>query len=527
MDLQLRKIHKHTIYLCIAIFSFTCNISYSNNVEVKNVSFTEVTGDNYITISFDLSWENSWRIDSAPSEQRDAIWLFMKYSNDGGESWHTVHLKTGSYTSSYSLIFEDGLINPSLPLDDVTNPCIGVFFYRSTNAIGTGDMSKTGRKIRWEYKKQGLDDGDLVKIKVFAIEMVYVQESPFYIGSGPLLSEYGCFYTYNTTDLYSREPYQITSENAITVGKSNGNLYYKDGITVENPYTRIGDKAGPIPDAYPKGYRSFYCMKYELSQGQYADFLNTLTPRQDLVRYFDPSDLKDIHKYRYTLELGSQGNRSASTPDRACNFLAWEDCCAYLDWAGLRPMTELEFEKACRGPEIPVEMECAWGDSSLFTGTTISNDGINTEKPDAGNCNFSETLPKGTFRVGSYASATSTRATSGASFYGIMDLSGNLRERIVATGNSTGRDFTGSHGDGELTLSGHATNTDWPGYNLDSLKVACYKTGGSEAKGHGFRGGSFTQNRNSTRVSFRDFAAYNSDKRSLDLGIRGVRTVIE
>ena len=34
--------------------------------------------------------------------------------------------------------------------------------------------------------------------------------------------------------------------------------------------------------------------------------------------------------------------------DRACNFLNWNDLAAYLQWAALRPMTELEFEKICR-----------------------------------------------------------------------------------------------------------------------------------------------------------------------------------
>ena len=29
--------------------------------------------------------------------------------------------------------------------------------------------------------------------------------------------------------------------------------------------------------------------------------------------------------------------------------ISWSDMSAYLDWSGLRPMTELEYEKACRG----------------------------------------------------------------------------------------------------------------------------------------------------------------------------------
>jgi formylglycine-generating enzyme required for sulfatase activity len=42
------------------------------------------------------------------------------------------------------------------------------------------------------------------------------------------------------------------------------------------------------------------------------------------------------------------------------NILSWFDVAAYLDWAALRPMTELEFEKVCRGPENRIAGEYAW-----------------------------------------------------------------------------------------------------------------------------------------------------------------------
>ena len=46
-------------------------------------------------------------------------------------------------------------------------------------------------------------------------------------------------------------------------------------------------------------------------------------------------------------------------------MLSWPDLCAYADWAALRPMTELEYEKACRGPNNPVLGEYAWGNTSI------------------------------------------------------------------------------------------------------------------------------------------------------------------
>ena len=139
----------------------------------------------------------------------------------------------------------------------------------------------------------------------------------------------------------------MTSEAAINVGTTTGYLYYATG-------TNYGDASGPIPAAYPKGYGGFYCMKYEISQGEYADFLSTLTATQ-------VSDLyASVTTYRYSI-TGSTGSYSATYPYLACNYLNWQDLAAYLDWTGLRPMTELEFEKACRGPLIPVANEYAWG----------------------------------------------------------------------------------------------------------------------------------------------------------------------
>ena len=37
----------------------------------------------------------------------------------------------------------------------------------------------------------------------------------------------------------------------------------------------------------------------------------------------------------------------------AAYYLSWTDLAAYLDWACLSPMTEIQFEKACRGAESP------------------------------------------------------------------------------------------------------------------------------------------------------------------------------
>ena len=159
------------------------------------------------------------------------------------------------------------------------------------------------------------------------------------------------------------------------------------------------------------------------------------------------------------------------------------DGAAYADWAGLRPMTELEFEKACRGNQTPVPDEFAWGTTSITAATGISNDGAANEVPSNAGANCAVGFGagiNGPLRVGSFATSSSTREQAGASFYGIMELSGNLWERPVTIGNVGGRLFTGTLGDGSLSAAGNATNGDWPGINAGEV------TG---ASGSGFRGG--------------------------------------
>ncbi len=66
----------------------------------------------------------------------------------------------------------------------------------------------------------------------------------------------------------------------------------------------------------------------------------------------------------------------------ACDYLSWMDLCAYADWAGLRPMTELELEKACRGGGVSATAgDYPWGSTAAYTSTayTLSNAGAINE----------------------------------------------------------------------------------------------------------------------------------------------------
>jgi len=89
-----------------------------------------------------------------------------------------------------------------------------------------------------------------------------------------------------------------------------------------------------------------------------------------------------------------------------------------------------------------------------------------------------------------------------------MDLTGNVNEPTVTLGNSAGRAFTGTHGDGVLTTTasfeGNATNTDWPGINATTAR------GVTASSGNMIRGGNynssdgfFVSERSSTTCSTR------------------------
>ncbi|MFM9021153.1 MAG: SUMF1/EgtB/PvdO family nonheme iron enzyme, partial [Sediminibacterium sp.] len=190
-----------------------------------------------------------------------------------------------------------------------------------------------------------------------------------------------------------------------------------------------------------------------------------------------------------------------------CNYLRWSDLTAYLDWAALRPMTELEYEKACRGTLNPVINEFAWGNTTYISLSSILTGGQASESSSPANANMHNSgMNGGPVRTGIFATSTSNRSASGASYYGIMDLSGNVWEQVISIANNNCRNFTGLVGDGVLDNSGDSNVTLWPvGTDI------------------GLRGGSFTSSNETARVSDRSSITAGATSRNIDYGGRGVR----
>ena len=487
---------KFTLFLLLA--ALTSNLN-ANNVSITNLTITEKnTGSHYSLVQFDISWENSWRTTTGPNNW-DAAWVFVKYRVAGGE-WQHAWLNNNGYTAPSGSTLDVGFLKPGTAFNATTNPGLGAFVYRAK--VGNGTSTFNGVQLRWNYGANGVTDADIVEIQVFAIEMVYVPQGSFYVGDGTTSNVTGQFTAHNTT-----ANYQITSEAipATLGGTTAGNLgnNNKTGMVIADDFDNATTQL--LPSAFPKGYTSFYCMKYEISQQQYVDFLNNLTQTQASTRKYD----KPAGNYRYEITGSEIGSYATYNPYIGCNFLTWADVTAYLDWSGLRPMTELEYEKACRGIVSALANEYAWGTATLTQNTGITNANLlNETSTNSGNCTYGPSASvQGPMRVGAFASSSTNRVQAGATYYGIMEMSGNLWERPITVGSADGRLFTGLHGNGVLSPSGLSDVANWP------------------SSGSGWRGGGWRNSSLHARVSARSDAAYPDDNvHGNNYGGRGVRT---
>ena len=471
-----------------------CSIANANNIQVTNLCIADhKVAEETFLITFDVAWENSWRITEGPANW-DAAWIFLKYRADGGVWQHGKLSSAASPNSSASV--------------KLTADGVGTFLYRAT--AGTGPVAFTGIEYEWEYGAAGVVDATEIEVKVIAVEMVYVPPGAFYLGSDGTSS-----YEFHRADLnlFSNSPYPVTSEAEIDFGGGLGDL------TSGSLLTEI-ESSGMIVADFPKGYAGFYCMKYETSQRQFIEFFNML--QEDWQVTMDPSNggilTSELLAVRNGFYWVGPGEAATHFPCLPAGSLSAGAMMAYLDWCGLRPMTELEYEKAARGTSSPVADEYAWGTDAIAElkyqvaegGTPqewITNTGTSAQ---VGNALYSANAPSlGPVRVGAFAASggSNTRSMAGASYYGVMELSGNLSEFTITVGNEAGRSYSGRHGDGALATNGVANVPNWP---LGDT-------------GYGHRGGNFASTASTLRISNRSSARDNFYP-SATIGFRGVRT---
>jgi formylglycine-generating enzyme required for sulfatase activity len=510
-------LHKTLSFSVIYLLPF---FLLANNILVSGVSLIgrNTTAD-YVQVKFNLTWNNSFRTSSGPANW-DAAWVFVKYKIGANGVWKHATLSTSG-----------GHNIPTGGTSTQPSDGKGIFIYQSTNNSGTFLLNNI--ELRWNYGTDGVPDESKIYVKVFAIEMVHVPQGNFQVGSGG-----------QNTGEFRQANDVLTSGTATTFTITSATPTLQGNNASSSP-TNISTRAGAGNDQltgtttvalnadFPTGYNAFYCMKYEISQGQYRDFLNTLTYDQQASRTANApissvgtGALTTSGSSRNGIEIRIQGTSTGNTLPAvygcdlsgndvwddasdgewiACNFLTWNDIAAYLDWAALRPMTELEYEKACRGNITPVANECAWGTSSFTAVTSLQNSNQTTETPTNSSANvagFGNPV-----RVGMFANGSSSRISSGSSYYGIMDLSGNIWEQVISIANSHNRAFTGVVGNGTLASNGNADATNWP----------------TNATLIGVRGGAFNGTSANLYVSDRSNITVGASSRNLNFGGRGVR----
>ncbi|MBL0017198.1 MAG: SUMF1/EgtB/PvdO family nonheme iron enzyme [Bacteroidetes bacterium] len=483
------------VLFCLG-FVLVNNAVFSNNLRFGTVSCDRTS------LQTTISWDNGWNLPNGTGNH-DAVWFFAKIKPALGE-WQ--HLRFSTTPAAHFCG------NPGLLSLETAQNGEGIMVRNVGN--GAGNIASVSLNLAFEEK---LSPG-IYEIQVFGIEMAFVPESPFWVGDGSS--------NFALHDSANGQPYFLTSENAIpsdALGADGGKA-----------------PAATIPSAYPKGFAGFYLMKYELSQAQYVDFLNTLTFEQQKARTAsDPEGatgtlaLAGVNANRSAVVLAAHGHPDESTAryacnldgganngdqdgqNRACNWLSWPDLAAYLDWAALRPITELEFEKACRGNLAPESGEFAWGTPEIVDANAVLNDGSPAEGVsdsatfNAGLGSHGYNGPQGPLRCGFGANSASDRLQAGAGFYGHMELSGNLWELCVSA-RTTGLNFQGGLGDGTISPTGEANVNDWPG-----------------PEGVGFKGGAWNSGIipgfRDLAVSDRFYIDWASDVRRNTAGGRGAR----
>lgn len=420
------------------------HLASANNMLVQNV--TTLGNDpvnKTIQVQFDISWDNSWR----DAINYDAAWIFMKFKNASGV-WQHVQLNQTGFVNG------TGTANTV----QVTNDKVGSWLYRT--GLGSGTFNSTGMQLQWNYGLTGLTDVTGLEVRVFAVEMVYVPEGEFNC-AGAGNRSFSVVVGTNRQDLTFNAP---GSNFPVVNNRLSPVLTYNDRNPNGVNSLRIKGDAGIDTNndglvdntTYPIGYSSFYCYKYEMSEQQYADFLNTLTAAQITTLGVAGTGI--------TL---SNGQYFSSTPNRACVNANAARLLAFADWAGIRPVSFTEFNKASYGPLQPA-LGGGCCPSTIYSawGSNFNPGNLNSMKD-----------------VGSYGSSTSTRNQSGASYYGILDMTGNAREPVVRLPYYS---FTSQNGNGALNASG---NHDIAAWNISSMIIFVDQIDGGNWNGNflGFR----------------------------------------
>jgi hypothetical protein len=444
-------------------------IEFVNDPASRDVTCSSVRiaprDDKTATITVDLAWNPSWR----NAENHGAAWVFFKVRAEGAKEWQHVRLAADRVLnpSGYGVARSNKKMDILVPAG--ADGFTGMFVRRATQGSKCAVDLKGVTAICDLAGTPGIAKDTKVQVGAFGLIMVYVPDGPFCLGSGGTES-FG-FYQY-TDGKQETMPFKVTNSAAIPTGKQDGRLWARGAEPKDD---------GELPATFPNGYAAFYCAYNPLSGSQYTHFLNLLPPEVSDVHYHQTPEepepgTKTGHYMPWTGEIHRTGTASNYTyrfvhyrPDgrmkhTGIRWLSWADSAAYMAWAGLRPMTELEYEKAMRGPRRPI--------------------------PDEAHNSYYEIPTRGTGHTGRPRERTVTAAT----------IEGWSPDKFLAT-----------HGLGTATLP-----ADWPQANAVGVGFRGGYFNGYD--GDSLGGAEFS------RTSNRKAAALVDPERRGGYGIRAIRT---
>jgi hypothetical protein len=373
----------------------------SDTVTIANIKTTP-RDDKTATLSFDLSWGRSFRHEL----NHDAVWVFFKAKPAGPST----ALGAGAAEWRHVRLVADKVLNPTgytqgngTPVEFIVpggeDGFLGVFIRRAE--FGQGTVNATNLTVLCDLTTKELQPTPPL-ICATGLEMVYVPEGSFLLGLDA--EDADAFFQY-ADGPSAGVPYRVTGPGAIPTGRQKGKLWSAGSAA---PL----EDGGEIPAAYPKGYAAIYCMKTMTKVGHYCNFLATI-PAAQSKKYTNPKGdftaPMNVRNGNYTSQWG--GRKAGDEFIRhEMEGLSWPSVTAFAAWAGLRPMTEMEYEKVSRGP--------------IDEGWETGNHGI-----------------------------------SHNAFWGIYDANRwkSASERVVTAGNAKGRSFKGTHGNGTTDIP-----ADWP-----------------------------------------------------------------
>lgn len=441
---------KNILIILIVLFA-----SYTRTVANNLIMGTPSVSGNSVT--FTIKWDNSWNVTTGPSNW-DAVWVFVKRQscvNGATSPWIHADLATSGQSVS----------GAQLQVDLVTDNK-GVFIRR--NATGIGNINEATVTLTLATAV-GADN-----IGVYGIEMVNIPQGQFYIGDG-------------------RVDMRSFSEGGTDAPKLIDATVQTNGLGAASNYQKQSlGSAGNLPSTFPLGYNRFYCMKYEITAAQYVAFLNTLSYKQQLrmQRDYNSNTTPPTSPAGTQFHCWPCSNRSANiviaTPAQSLTQMSpavyandfdndgvynededglglpialnMKNFFAFLDWAAIRPMTEFEYEKVCRGPVTPTANEYAWGSTDLFREFDVVDRGKSTEQNRKNGLGPTNSGYNTFYRTGMFATASSDRLHAGATYYGVLDMTGGVWESCIGGWNVDYSNFTTANGDGNLYESGESMN---------------------------------------------------------------------